>query len=84
MTDTHLGGCVCGAVQYRVQGSPVVTTVCHCRFCQKRLASAFAVQASFKEDAIEILQAEQAEVEHHSNTSSRWLRMTFCPATVGM
>ena len=41
MIDTHLGGCVCGAVRYRVHGDPVVGTVCHCRFCQKRLASAF-------------------------------------------
>ena len=48
MIDTHLGGCVCGAVRYRVHGNPVVGTVCHCRFCQKRLASSFAVLASFK------------------------------------
>ena len=79
MTDTHLGGCVCGAVRYRVQGNPVVATVCHCRFCQKRLASAFAVLASFKADAVEVLQGEQSDVEHHSDESGRWLRMTFCP-----
>ncbi len=79
MTDTHLGGCVCGAVRYRVQGNPVVGTVCHCKFCQKRLASAFAVLATFKEEAIELLQGEQSEVEHRSDESGRWLRMTFCP-----
>ena len=79
MTDTHFGGCACGTVRYRVQGNPVVGTVCHCRFCQRRLASAFAVLASFKEDAIEILQGEQSEVEHRSDESGRWLRMTFCP-----
>lgn len=79
MTDTHLGGCACGAVRYRVQGKPVLGTVCHCRFCQKRLASAFAVMASFKEDAIDILQGEQSEVEYLSDESGRWLRMSFCP-----
>jgi hypothetical protein len=78
MTNTHLGGCVCGAVRYQVHGNPVVATVCHCRFCQKRLASAFAVFASFKEDAIEILQGEQSEVEHRSDESGRWIRVTFC------
>lgn len=78
MTDTHLGGCACGAVRYRVQGNPVVGTVCHCRFCQKRLASAFAVLASFKQEAIELLGGEVSEVEHHSDESGRWLRMSFC------
>jgi len=79
MIDTHLGGCACGAVRYRVQGNPVVGTVCHCRFCQKRLASAFAVLASFKEAAVEVLQGELSEVEHRSDESGRWLRMSFCP-----
>ena len=78
MTDTHLGGCACGAVRYRVQGNPVLGTVCHCRFCQRRLSSAFAVLASFNEDAVENLQGEQTEVEHRSDESGRWLRMRFC------
>lgn len=78
MIEIHLGGCACEAVRYRVQGRPVVGTVCHCRFCQRRLASAFAVLASFKEDAIEILQGELSEIEHRSNESGRWLRMSFC------
>jgi len=79
MTETHFGGCACGAVRYRVQGNPVLGTVCHCRFCQKRLASAFAVLASFKEDAIETPQGAQSEVECHSDERGRWLQMSFCP-----
>ena len=79
MPDTHLGGCACGAVRYQVSGLPVVGTVCHCKFCQKRLASAFAVLASFKQEAVEVLQGELLEVEHCSDESGRWLRMNFCP-----
>jgi len=79
MPEMHLGGCVCGSVRYQVTGSPMVGTVCHCRFCQKRLASAFAVLASFKEEAVEFLQGEVREVEHRSDESGRWLRMSFCP-----
>lgn len=78
MSDIHHGGCVCRAVRYRVHGDPVVGSVCHCTFCQKRLASAFAVLALFKQDAIEI-RGELKEVEHHSDVSGRWLRMSFCP-----
>ena len=79
MTDTHTGGCACGAVRYRTLGKPVLGAVCHCTFCQRRLASAFAILATFEEQNVEILQGELAEVEHHSDVSGRWLRMQFCP-----
>ena len=78
MTDTQLGGCACGAVRYRTIGKPVVGAVCHCKFCQKRLSSAFALLASFQQDAVEVLQGVLSEVEHRSDESSRWLRMSFC------
>jgi hypothetical protein len=31
----HSGGCLCGAVRYRVDGAPLATVACHCRDCQK-------------------------------------------------
>jgi hypothetical protein len=79
MSDVHPGGCACGAVRYRVRGKPVVGSVCHCRFCQRRLASAFAILATFQEADVEILQGELTEVEHRSDESGRWLRISFCP-----
>ena len=79
MSEVHYGACACGSVRYRVLGSPAFITVCHCRFCQRRLASAFAVLATFPEQNVEIIQGELAECEHRSDESSRWLRMSFCP-----
>ena len=79
MDETHSGGCACGAVRYVVHGKPAVGTVCHCRFCQRRLASAFAVLASFPEESVEILQGQLVEREHRSGESGRWLKMNFCP-----
>ena len=79
MVETHSGGCACGAVRYRVLGKPVFATVCHCKFCQRRLASAFAVIATFDEQSVEIIQGELSECEHRSDKSGRWLRMRFCP-----
>ncbi len=39
MTDmkpvTLSGGCQCGAVRYRFQGTPGPAGICHCRMCQK-------------------------------------------------
>ena len=48
MNEVHEGGCVCGAVRYRVRGEPVVGMACHCRFCQQRLGTAFALVAYFE------------------------------------
>jgi hypothetical protein len=79
MSDIHFGGCACGAIRYQVQGKPSVSTVCHCRFCQRRLASAFAVLLSFPEQSVKVLQGEPAECEHRSDESGRWLKMSFCP-----
>jgi hypothetical protein len=28
------GGCLCSAVRYRVTGTPIVTSLCHCRTCR--------------------------------------------------
>src|SRR5215469_17063380 len=35
------GGCLCGDVRYSVSGDPAVTSICHCRHCQKQTGSAF-------------------------------------------
>ena len=75
----HEGGCLCGAVRYRVHGKPTLTAVCHCTVCQRRLASAFAMVAFFAEEAVEFLQGEMSTHEHISDASGRWLRMNFCP-----
>jgi hypothetical protein len=39
MTDIHTGGCQCGAVRYRVEGSLGRAGICHCRMCQKAFGS---------------------------------------------
>ena len=79
MTEHHSGGCTCGAVRYRVHGKPIIGTVCHCTFCQRRLASAFAILATFAEQSVEFIHGQLAEYEHRSDESGRWLRMNFCP-----
>lgn len=79
MDNMHEGGCLCGSVRYRVQGEPAIGMVCHCRFCQRRLATAFAMIAYFAENQVEMLQGELSTYEHRSDETSRWLRLQFCP-----
>ena len=39
MTEVHTGGCQCGALRYRIEGSLGHAGFCHCRMCQKAFGS---------------------------------------------
>jgi hypothetical protein len=79
MSIAQEGGCLCGAVRYRVTGEPVVASACHCRYCQARSGSAFALPTYFNERDVQILRGTLTTYEHRSDESGRWLRTQFCP-----
>ena len=37
------GGCICGAIRYRLTNTPMIIHACHCRDCQTLTGSAFVV-----------------------------------------
>jgi hypothetical protein len=86
MNDVHEGGCLCGGVRYKTFGAPLLATVCHCTFCQRRTGSAFSEPVMFKEENVAFSGSPRVTYEHRSDESGRWLRMEFCPrcgTTVG-
>ncbi|KAH8673973.1 Mss4-like protein [Xylariales sp. PMI_506] len=34
-TTERTGSCLCGAIQLKIKGDPVITNLCHCTSCQK-------------------------------------------------
>jgi hypothetical protein len=73
------GGCLCGAVRYRVKGSPLRGSACHCTTCQRRTGSAFGYGAYFREEDVEFVKdGERRSYEHRSDETGRWLRFEFC------
>ncbi len=42
------GGCLCGAVRYRVSGTPYDVTHCHCTLCRRASGAPFVSWASFR------------------------------------
>src|SRR5262245_41313341 len=69
------GGCVCGAVRYRVTGRPANTMVCHCRTCRRVAASPVVAWVTFPSAQFEWLQGIPS-----SFRSSAPVRRTFCGA----
>ena len=43
MAAPYAGGCLCGAIRYRVTAEPFTLYACHCTDCQRRTGSAFAL-----------------------------------------
>jgi hypothetical protein len=72
------GGCLCGAVRYRIEGGlagfgPVV--LCHCGQCRKAQGSAFAANVPIDAASFTLLQGADALVEYASSADK--LR-SFC------
>ena len=73
MTAIHEGGCLCGSVRYRTVGDPIMATICHCKFCQRRTGSAFSEPVFFKMEQIEFSGGPRSTYEHrlHAGFLSR-------------
>ncbi len=73
----HEGGCLCGSVRYRATGLSDLTGVCHCRYCQLRTGSAFAVLIYFAQDKFELLSGNLSSHEFQSESGKNW-HTHFC------
>ncbi len=78
MSEVHEGGCLCGAIRYRVKGNPLRAYVCHCTYCQRCTGSAFGTIVWFEEENVELTGDGLTTYEHRSDESNRWLRLNFC------
>lgn len=77
MTRTHTASCRCKQLRAAAIGDPVRVSVCHCLSCKKRSGSAFAVQARWA--------SERVQIEGRSKTwvgtadSGNRISFHFCP-----
>ena len=75
MTTVTEGGCVCGAIRYRVVGEPANTMICHCQTCRRVAAAPVVAWLTFPTERFELLKGHPASFH-----SSEPVRRTFCPA----
>ena len=80
-TDVAEGGCLCGALRYRVLGEPVATTLCHCRSCRRASGGTNVAWAVFDKAAFKWLSDEP--VAYSSSRGIEWLHCHQCGSLVG-
>jgi hypothetical protein len=71
MKKIHEGGCACGDVRYWTLGEPVLASVCHCKYCQKRTGSAFSEPVVFRLEQVKFSGGPRTIYEHQSDESGR-------------
>lgn len=57
-TETHAGGCLCGAVRYRLNSAPTYAGNCHCPSCVKATGGAFTTWVGAKAEDFEVTRGE--------------------------
>jgi hypothetical protein len=68
------GGCLCGAMRYRVHGQPHSSSLCHCRSCRLASGAPAVAWVVFENARYELLQGHPAT----QHSSPRVVR-GFCP-----
>jgi len=58
MPRPYEGGCLCGAIRYRVDAEPLALYVCHCTDCQRQTGTSFASAMIVPKSAFELLRGE--------------------------
>lgn len=67
------GGCLCGAVRYRVTGAMILGTLCHCPSCRRASGAPTVAWACFEDKDFAFVQGEPMRYE-----SSPGVERTFC------
>lgn len=71
------GGCLCGAVRYRIDAEPVTTRVCWCRLCQYLGAGSGTVNVVFPKETLEV-SGEMRDFPSVADSGNAMHRR-FCP-----
>lgn len=69
----HEGGCLCGAIRYRVTASPTALTLCHCATCRRAGGAPSVAWAVFRAGDFALLAGEPQRFN-----SSPGVTRTFC------
>jgi hypothetical protein len=59
MTE-HMGGCLCGAVRFKLTAAPYEIGYCHCHSCRKHTGAPVSAFADCKRNVVEFIRGSLA------------------------
>lgn len=78
MTQTHTGGCFCGAVEIEVTGEPVAAGYCHCASCRKWSAAPVTAFSLWSPQALRVTKGEDTIGTYHKAEMSHRKYCKLC------
>jgi hypothetical protein len=75
------GGCLCGAVRFKVSGAPIRMAQCHCLDCQRASGTGHMSNAIFNASDVEVTGTTASFVS--ASDSGNTLTRHFCPTCGG-
>lgn len=69
----HTGGCQCGAIRFKMKGTPLDRSICHCRMCQKAFGNFYAPLVNTRDTEFEWTRGEVKRWQ-----SSNYVMRGFC------
>ncbi|MEE8443825.1 MAG: GFA family protein [Alphaproteobacteria bacterium] len=71
------GGCLCGAIRFRVGGEALRIANCHCDDCRKATGASFATNVFINEADLTILQGTPKSFDHQADSGATMTKQ-FC------
>jgi hypothetical protein len=71
--QVHQGGCLCSAIRFRISGTPVFSSICHCATCRRASAAPTVAWLTVTRTQLKILSGSP-----HSYRSSQGVVRQFC------
>lgn len=72
------GGCLCGAVRYRLDGPPLTVYRCHCKDCQRTSGSSHSMSMILRRETFELLSGKPTPYKKIAD-SGRAVNTMRCP-----
>lgn len=79
--SVHTGGCQCGAVRFRIEGTLGTSSICHCRMCQKAFGNLFAPLVSVGNSKLNWTKSEPSKFQSSNHVARGFCERCGTPLT---
>jgi hypothetical protein len=80
--STYTGSCLCGGVQYKIQGPLAPAQICHCSQCRKAQGTVFATNTPVSTQAFEMTCGQELLASYESSPGKKRVFCSRCGSPV--